>query len=116
MIHNIQITIYRAYIDEEFVFIAKSEEEALERAKDSYWYDESPNGNLRIITEEKTVQVIKGELNNWSDNDKNPNYHVHWKCPKCNKEHQTDTSQVSPQSALWFCEVGTVEDIFYVKW
>lgn len=116
MRENIQIKVYRAFIDNEFVFIAKSEEEALAGAKDSYWYDENPNGKCRIVSEDQTLECVQGELHNWSDNDAVPNYHVHWQCPKCKNEHQTDTTNKSPWAEIWFCEKGSLEDIFYVQW
>ena len=116
MNESIQITVYRVFIDNEFVFIAKSEEEALAGAKDSYWYDERPNGICRIVPEDKTLVCVQGELHNWSDNNTIPNYHVHWKCPKCKSEHQTDTTNKSPSSEIWFCEKGSLEDVFYVQW
>ena len=41
--------------------------------------------------------------------------HVHWTCPKCGEEHQTDLKTLESNPALWFCQMGGQEDLFLVN-
>lgn len=112
----ISIAVYKVYFDEQLILVDKSEISARNNIKDTYWYQEYPEGNYRIVSEQKTVPVAKGVLHNWNEDNQLLNYHVHWLCPNCKKEHHTDTELISPNSELWFCEVGSLEDIVYVEW
>ncbi|PHS19832.1 MAG: hypothetical protein COA86_03475 [Kangiella sp.] len=36
--------------------------------------------------------------------------------PKCSKDHHTDAETSDESPKVWFCEMGSTDDVFFVQW
>jgi hypothetical protein len=95
--------------------IALSEDAAWRSLKTCWAYKVEEHARWSVQEEQREVQFVDGVLHYWGgDGSSLP--HVHWNCPKCGEEHHTDLEPSESNPALWFCEMGSPEDIFLVGW